>query len=95
MDAQTQEILKAPVAGPNGHLSLGLQRVLGVRVLLTVDGPVGEAVGILRRRPVVQRISLATAAALVAAGAPLAVRAPDAGDGPRPAGADPAAAGRR
>jgi len=55
-------------------LNLGLQRVVGVRVVLGDEGPVGEALGVLHRRPVVQRISLSTAASLVARGAPLAVR---------------------
>lgn len=59
--------------------ALGLQRVLGVRVVLTENGAVGEAIGVLRRRPVVQRISLARAAALVAQGVPLAVRRPEEG----------------
>jgi len=58
------------------QLTLGLQRVVGVRVVLTDDGPVSQAIGVLHRRPVVQRISHSTAQALVAAGAPLAVRRP-------------------
>lgn len=78
-----------------GPLTLGLQRVLGVRILLGDHGAVNEAIGVLRRRPVVQRISMTTAAELVARGAPLAVRraAPAPSPAPEP-DADAIAEGR-
>ncbi|MGH9164751.1 MAG: hypothetical protein ACRDZW_04460 [Acidimicrobiales bacterium] len=75
--------------------ALGLQRVLGVRVVLTENGAVAEAIGALRRRPVVQRISL-DSAALVAQGVPLAVRRPGepTAGSETPAGSDAVPGGR-
>ncbi|MGH9153608.1 MAG: hypothetical protein ACRD03_14660 [Acidimicrobiales bacterium] len=68
---------------------LGPLRVLGVRVLVAPEGSVIEAVGVLHRRPVTQRVSAATAAELVSRGASLVLRQPS-GDGGRPGQGRPA-----
>ncbi len=53
---------------------LGLRRVLWVRIVIGDEGSVCDVGGIAHRRPVVRRIPLSTATALVASGVPAVVR---------------------
>lgn len=70
---RTRTRRSAPAAH-HGSVTFGLQRVLAVRVAATQRGLIADAVGVSHRRPVVQRISMATAADLVARGVPVQVQ---------------------
>lgn len=61
-------------AAHHAPVTFGLQRVLAVRLAATQRGLVADAVGVSHRRPVVQRISMATAGDLVARGVPVQVQ---------------------
>ena len=67
-----------PITRPVTHpatraITLGMQRVLAVRLTATRQGVVADAIGVLHHRPAVQRIPMGTAAALAARGVPVKV----------------------
>ena len=61
-------------AAHHAPVRLGLQRVLAVRLAASPRGLSADAIGVIHRRPVVQRISMVTAADLAGRGVPVQVR---------------------
>lgn len=70
LDPPEESLLGQETAAVHG---VGLRRVRWVRMTMGKDGPAFEVVGVGHRLPVVRRVPLRTAAALVASGVPFVV----------------------